>query len=182
MNLDEPIKENPFPKESDFMTEFLKPKQEMNVPEIPVFETESENNDADGAPAMTAAEEKKQMRRVAQASAKAIIGLIDGGTSTGCEILSDGCDAQKYRFDEDEKDDAVNAMADYLEYKGLDIPPGLTLLLVILADYLRKVGNRLQRPPRQPQSKGVGGQKQKITGRNRKTKIGAEKWKEHRRR
>lgn len=120
-------------EDKDFLQEMSIPKQSTGattvveddfiLEEIPF----SENHENENSPNLTA--------KAAKSTAKLLGTAIDAPMSSLLAFVAKEKDASQFACTPDEKDTLTDALAEYLKVKGMDVPPGMMLFIVILTIY-----------------------------------------------
>lgn len=114
------------------------PKQHYNNAEVNTGTPAGEFISA-GEPSQPIAPEYKKPTAHSQRTARMVAKTIDLGFSKSAQMLADAETRDKYKADEEELADIIDAWADYIEAEGMNLPPWLGLLLVNLIVYGLKI-------------------------------------------
>lgn len=117
----------------DFTKSFLDNKQETDVEEIPDFE-ESEFEHGDEEPL----QKVKATKSVSKATGHLVAVMLDSTISQTCGLISGG-DATKYKADEEQKSELEEAISAYVQVTGMDMPPAVALIILIVSIYGGKI-------------------------------------------
>ncbi len=125
----------------DFANEFKKPKQEQGIDEASDLDNlQLIDDDKPDAPL----DKIRANVKVANATGSLAAMALDGGMSTIIGLFIAKADPKEFKANPEEKETLEEAFAEYVKLKGGEIPPGLAILIVILAIYLPKGANAFQ--------------------------------------
>lgn len=111
------------------------PKQQYDTPEQTIVSTESQQ------PAITVTEQK-ELNKKAYKGAKVVVSTFDFVFQTGANIFLDTEDdkvLEEFKTKDSDKKEMIDAWADYLETTNWNIPPWLTVVIVMVTIYGFKV-------------------------------------------
>lgn len=118
----------------DFISEYKLPKQDQPIDEaegldqIESFEQEPERKES--------LENIKARVSVANATGSLLALMVDNGVSTLLSaVVAKDDNSEKYKATDKEKDELSNAISEYVKLKGVDIPPGMALIIIVLSIY-----------------------------------------------
>jgi hypothetical protein len=115
------------------------PKQDYSVPA-----GEGEDGGAElpeGGQGPSAAQPPKPLKVSGQseAAAKMVMKTFDTGWSMGAQLYTGAPERAKYKAEQEDFDDLVEAWALYIESQGMNIPPWLGIALLMVVTYLFKI-------------------------------------------
>lgn len=84
-------------------------------------------------------EKPLKVSKESQAAAKMVMHTFDTGWSIGAQMITEAPDRSKYKADEDDFNELVEAWALYIESVGMKIPPWLGVALLMTVVYLFKI-------------------------------------------
>ena len=119
---------------SDFLEDFNTPKQPQNLSDdlfndFPSEEPEAEND--------VLPDKLKTSTSVAKASASILTIALDSALSSVFGLIADES-PEDFKADDDQREELQKAFTEYTKLKGGEIPPGLTLLILVVSIYAGK--------------------------------------------
>lgn len=113
----------------DFENELQMPKQQQDIDEAEGLE------DLGGLEESEMQEGLRAKASVANSTGSLLALTIDSIIPTGLAMLADEDDPSEFKASPDEHDELKKVLSEYTKLKGADIPPGVGVLLVLLAIY-----------------------------------------------
>lgn len=114
------------------------PKQDYSVP---AGDPEGGAEETEGSQGPSSAQPSKPLKVSGQseAAAKMVMKTFDTGWSMGAQLYTGAPERAKYKAEQEDFDDLVDAWALYIESQGMNIPPWLGIALLMVVTYLFKV-------------------------------------------
>lgn len=113
----------------DFENELQMPKQQQDIDEAEGLEDLGDLEEPEMQEGLRA------KASVANSTGSLLALTIDSIIPTGLAMLADEDDPSEFKASPDEHDELKKVLSEYTKLKGADIPPGVGVLLVLLAIY-----------------------------------------------